>query len=159
MAKFKCNDMVVINELGVEGRIIGSRWNYENGIKINHIYNVSYKGLRSENHMCANGSSATEYLPKYTTCYNLRESEISAVEEPDEISLNNFGECSELIRNMTEQIYKSFGVSPKLLFPSTVTGLDRIFDVPLTSKTPICECGMEKHGFANHSNWCGKAEK
>ncbi len=21
---------------------------------------------------------------------------------------------------------------------------------------PTCECGMEKHGFANHSTWCAK---
>lgn len=23
---------------------------------------------------------------------------------------------------------------------------------------PVCECGADKHGFASHSNWCGKAE-
>ena len=22
---------------------------------------------------------------------------------------------------------------------------------------PICECGADKHGFASHSSWCGKA--
>lgn len=22
---------------------------------------------------------------------------------------------------------------------------------------PVCECGKDKHGFASHSNWCGKA--
>ncbi len=25
------------------------------------------------------------------------------------------------------------------------------------SKEVACECGKEKHGFASHSNWCGKA--
>ena len=24
--------------------------------------------------------------------------------------------------------------------------------------TPKCECGMEKHGFANHSQWCDMAD-
>jgi len=27
-------------------------------------------------------------------------------------------------------------------------------DEPLIKKTKICECGKEKHGFANHSDWC-----
>ena len=26
-------------------------------------------------------------------------------------------------------------------------------------KTLVCECGMEKHGFASHSKWCAKYEE
>lgn len=27
-----------------------------------------------------------------------------------------------------------------------------------TKKDVECECGKDKHGFASHSEWCGKAE-
>ena len=32
-------------------------------------------------------------------------------------------------------------------------------DVLTAGTLKTCECGMEKHGFANHSNWCPKAER
>lgn len=25
-----------------------------------------------------------------------------------------------------------------------------------SNETKVCECGKDKHGFANHSNWCPK---
>lgn len=28
---------------------------------------------------------------------------------------------------------------------------------PIKVKENGCECGKEKHGFASHSNWCGRA--
>ena len=31
-------------------------------------------------------------------------------------------------------------------------------DVLTAGTLKICECGMEKHGFANHSTWCPKHE-
>lgn len=36
-------------------------------------------------------------------------------------------------------------------------GHDWAFDT-INIKSPICECGKDKHGFASHSNWCEKFE-
>ena len=32
------------------------------------------------------------------------------------------------------------------------------YDREPVAEVKTCECGMEKHGFANHSTWCPKHE-
>lgn len=35
---------------------------------------------------------------------------------------------------------------------------DRLVEEGGIDKEKVCECGKDKHGFANHSDWCPKYE-
>ncbi len=46
--------------------------------------------------------------------------------------------------------YLEFNLTIKT-FPESYTDNTRIIDTTVLKQ---CECGKEKHGFANHTNWC-----
>jgi hypothetical protein len=57
-------------------------------------------------------------------------------------------------------IIGNFSVTPDLVdiewfreaFRKSIEGAGPSFRTPIL--VPICECGKETHGFANHSDWC-----
>lgn len=67
-------------------------------------------------------------------------------------SKSKFNECDLLpignqLEKETDQAWKEVA---KLATEKFLTGT-----FVITPNKPVCECGKEKHGFANHSNWCG----
>ena len=47
----------------------------------------------------------------------------------------------------------------EIYYANFIKQLAEVFPTPVIFGTPkVCECGMEKHNFANHSTWCPKHE-
>jgi len=47
----------------------------------------------------------------------------------------------------------------EIYYANFIKTFAEVFPTPVIFGTPkVCECGMEKHNFANHSTWCPKHE-
>lgn len=131
MSKFKIGDQVRIKNLDKHGII--TAWNtsrvWLDGTPFPTIYRVKYE----ENCYDYLYPLAGDCVVKKSVYVDVLENELSPHENSEE----------ELIKNIRKQ------------WDEQVKKMTNGFRAPIIG--PGCECGMEKHNFANHSAWCPKA--